>query len=163
MKKKTDAYSLDLSLLPEEVIDLSIYNEEKIQIESFGNIGMISNYEFSLPNLEAGSYILEVKTAEHLFFLPLEVANEIVGIASEKASIAFPNPATGSFQVQAQKGELLQTVEIFDANGKLVFQINATGNNSIDLSPSIPTGIYEVRITTQTGTLRTERLIFVQQ
>ncbi|MEO1715354.1 MAG: T9SS type A sorting domain-containing protein, partial [Bacteroidota bacterium] len=80
-----------------------------------------------------------------------------------KQAMTFPNPATGSFTVQGKTGELLETIEIFDASGRIVFQINAAGNNQEELSPNIQSGIYEVRITTQSGTLRTERLVFVQQ
>ena len=82
---------------------------------------------------------------------PIEVKIEQSDDVAENSNLnveVYPNPAEGFVNVTA---EGLQSIELIDMMGRAVSQISASQSaTTIDLS-NIPSGIYFLRVTTETG------------
>jgi len=80
----------------------------------------------------------------------IEVTTDSEGVSeNENMNVkVYPNPAEGFVNVKA---EGLQSIELIDMMGRIVSQTSASHSaTTIDLS-NIPSGIYFLRVTTETG------------
>lgn len=65
---------------------------------------------------------------------------------------AYPNPTSSAITVKASKGELIESIEVFDVTGRMVLATKANASNiSINLA-ELTNGIYNVRAHTNKGT-----------
>ncbi|MDR2971614.1 MAG: M4 family metallopeptidase [Bacteroidales bacterium] len=85
--------------------------------------------------------------------------------ATENITV-YPNPTDGQLTVETDNYPSLQSIEIFDMMGKLVFIVETHGRASLRQQPTtftidifhLPAGIYFMRITTEEGTI-TKKII----
>ncbi len=68
----------------------------------------------------------------------------------------FPNPASDSFSVNANTN--IQSIELWDAFGKLVLLTNPTAQNADVDAKNLPAGVYVVRVKTSGG-IRVLRIV----
>jgi len=81
-------------------------------------------------------------------------------IKNNNKLIIYPNPSIGNFSVETNTTKK-QTLQIFDINGKLVYNqdiINTQTN--IDVT-KLPEGVYNVSITGYTGIIN-KRLVIIK-
>lgn len=92
-----------------------------------------------------------------IYFLPIivDATSCTTGIAEVKNSKdvkIIPNPAGSSFNIQNNMQQPIQSVELYDVIGKLVYQIPSTNirpNTSYRVQlPLLPNGVYTVRMKT---------------
>ena len=111
-----------------------------------------------IENLEQGTYTATVTDASGcLSVITAEVGfiNHTEEIIPESRVMLYPNPNTGSFTLKIP-GLKMEAVEIFDMNGRLIYQKLANENpeeTDIHLRYA-PSGIYWVRLRTTEGVAR---------
>ncbi|MNK68701.1 hypothetical protein D3C87_880690 [compost metagenome] len=74
-------------------------------------------------------------------------ANNLNVISMDKQPLLtlYPNPSTDFIQINFPDGESIQTIKIFDVNGRIVTNLSAYKDNKIDVS-RLAKGIYNVQI-----------------
>lgn len=112
----------------------------------------IADIPFSLPDqsLVKGVYALEVRSAGEAFCK----STSLLGLEKTELQV-FPNPAQNTIFIGSTTADY---AEILDLNGRLVLKVNKP-SDTIDIQ-SIPSGIYYLRLTTESQSLTT-RLIKV--
>lgn len=79
------------------------------------------------------------------FVCPGVVINEVHEVASAAAAILFPNPASGSFTVDAPA--LMSGIAAYDQTGRQVFSANGLNNRQAEINTSAwGRGVYFIRI-----------------
>lgn len=149
-------YELDLSLLPEPVQSLLIYDREGQFIRKIDGRGATELLSFPAEGLSFGTHTLEVQTARNSFFLELAGGSLTPGAASLSV---FPNPMKGSTTIRVSGTELIESAGLFDAQGRLVWKRENIKEREIRPSISLPAGIYQLRVTTTSGDMLVERLV----
>ncbi len=81
-------------------------------------------------------------------------------VASTAATMIYPNPAQHDITLQSSGIHTMAQVRICDMNGRLVLQtvLSFTSGKAI-VHTELPTGIYALQVTDETGFMRTEKLI----
>lgn len=79
--------------------------------------------------------------------------------ASNSMMQVFPNPSTGSIELQSDKN--LNQVIVFDQLGKVVYRQEGIHAASVSLQLDVPVGIYIIKADTEAGTL-TQKLVIKQ-
>lgn len=110
-----------------------------------GNTLETQNYQWLDEQPIAGTNYYRLKQID--FDAQYEYS-EIVAIdfggQKEQAIQLFPNPTTDVLNIQSADNELVESISIFDVNGRQVLTINQP-NSQVDLS-SLPNGIYALRM-----------------
>lgn len=74
-----------------------------------------------------------------------------VGNVNNQKVDVFPNPNTGLFTVQLTSGQIINLVEIYDLNGRLIERIEA-GMESVQVDlKGLSTGVYMVKLLSDSG------------
>jgi hypothetical protein len=151
-------------------VDINYLHTEDVWIEGIGSVWGFNNYFFD--NEDYGERrLLCFTNAEgadlHMGFDLDEnpddcYNNDYTSGISEKDNknlVLYPNPANQSFVInftEAQEG--VKQIRIFDMLGKEVISIESPSSNTINIA-NLPTGIYAVRILSQSGMSYTSKLV----
>jgi hypothetical protein len=115
--------------------------------------------------LDNGTYTTTIKISTNdqnnpLFEIPCTIIVSKEGIATISLGdriLVYPNPTRGELRVES--GELrVESVEIFDVFGRLVSNLKSQISNQIINISHLPTGIYFIKIHTETRTV-TKKII----
>ncbi len=119
---------------PERVF-FNPYNTSEMWVSSFGN-GMKSgnmNIVLGLPDFKNGE---------------------------ESGLVLYPNPSSGLVTVRCTKAAANGRLEVFDINGRLVFQKTVSNNGPFQFDASeMNNGIYMVRLTANAQVVDTQKLV----
>lgn len=92
-------------------------------------------------------------------------ANPLDVSVSEKDAVklsVYPNPASDFVNLQCQAGGAMQSIELYDLNGRLMQRSFANGLTNYRLSVSdIAEGIYQLRIQQTNGNLQLSKLTII--
>jgi hypothetical protein len=101
-----------------------------------GSVGAVTTYTFTSVHANGTIAVM----------FDTDTGNETVLNASPQI---YPNPTRGQLTIDA--GQLtVEKVEIYDMQGKIIFNVQRSTVNSIDIS-RLPAGIYFVRLQTRNG------------
>jgi hypothetical protein len=96
------------------------------------------------------AYVLNPTVTNYPGTINVTCATGILPVFKPEPELSiFPNPGKGSFVVSTNQTDL-QNLELFDLNGKEVFNQRIMGNTTIDLS-TLGEGIYLMKITSLEG------------
>lgn len=77
---------------------------------------------------------------------------------SENRATIYPNPTTGSFNIQFTE-TFSGTIELIDNVGRIVNSITSSGSNLVGFDSDFRTGMYHVRCIDESGDVFTQRLV----
>ena len=95
---------------------------------------------------------------ENQYYLHVLYSLDAINEQENSSVTLYPNPTKGKFTVE---GEGLSHVTVYNTIGQMVYDADCEGNSAIINLNSAESGIYMVRITTETGVI-TKRLTFVR-
>jgi len=118
--------------------------------DEFGNV--------KIQNLQKGQYAFGLYDA-HVGISPI--------LRPDNNMSVFPNPANNTLNINIKDYKIINSVQIFDSNGKMVvnsqFPQKAEGTGSISLSNlNLPGGTYIVKVTTSEGDIFTDKFVIVK-
>ncbi|HKZ65538.1 MAG TPA: T9SS type A sorting domain-containing protein, partial [Chitinophagaceae bacterium] len=125
------------------------------EVKSSGNIATQQDYQFiDFENQKSGVRYYRLKTIDHDGSFSYSVVRPVF-FTNELQWQIYPNPSSGMFNLayQVDEGETVSG-KIFDLNGKLIGQVQFTGNAfiqkaEIDLSgPRFAVGLYFLQVKT---------------
>ncbi len=121
---------------------------------------MGSNHTDELGNIK----ILNLKKGQYAFGAYDSRAGITPVLYTDHAISIYPNPANNSLNINIKNDKIINSVQIFDTNGKMVinsqFPRKVAGNGSISLSSlELPNGTYLVKITTSDGDIFTDKFV----
>lgn len=126
-------------------------NSENPQVMFSGT----TSYSVTLQVYNTAGY--NIKTRSN-YIKPHNTAS-IEEAADTQAPVLFPNPSSdGSFQIFAKEAELIESVIIYDLNGKVLLSRNANDSALFFTGMNLAQGMYVVKIQTNKG-MYTEKLI----
>ncbi|MCL2074170.1 MAG: T9SS type A sorting domain-containing protein, partial [Marinilabiliaceae bacterium] len=136
------------------------YSYAKIALASSNEIGICSVYGYArgewilLSDIE--EFDKEWKVAGnivvHYTHLGDDFTYSIEDIQTDNNTI-YPNPTNNNFVIKSD--EIIHSVNIYDLQGRLIFELNEINNISIDIKSSDWTkGVYIVLVKTDSGTFR---------
>ncbi len=105
------------------------------------------------------AYVLNGSVTNYTGTINVTCATGILSVSDPESLNIYPNPGNGHF-VLATSGTDLQSIQVFDLNGRLVFNQSLSGKTSIDLS-DLEEGVYLVKINTGVGVLN-RRVVIVR-
>ncbi|MNU70235.1 hypothetical protein D3C71_596370 [compost metagenome] len=134
--------------------DLYVYNSAGTQIGS--GVGSTATESISITNLAVGTYTIQVmgyNGANSPTCYTLNVAKTSASFMGDQSSEAtytvYPNPTKDKLAINSSNPTERMTVQVMDMNGKVLSTHQLLNNSTIDVS-SISTGIYFVRIISET-------------
>ncbi len=149
-------YHLDLSLLPEPVQSLLIYDGQQQLVREIDAKGAMGQMAFSAKGLAPATHTLEVRTAEHSYFLELEGQPR----SSTASSLSvFPNPAEGYFAIRLTGDDQLASAALIDSQGRTVWSLQNLRGQQVQPALQLPSGVYLLRVVARSGKVMTERLV----
>lgn len=130
-----------------------IDNEWKIigKVKGNGNSLMVNNYSFFDGNLQEHNKTNYYRLKQ-VDFNGDFIFSEIVSIATQSMDnniSIYPVPMQNELNVITASNDLIETISIYDINGKLVLQTNRQEN--IDVSKLI-NGVYTIKVITDKQT-----------
>ena len=139
---------LDLSLLDEEVLHLSIYTENGGLLRRWRPEAREARFRILREDLRSGRYHLEVRTRTQSYFLPLDVEQRHTTQGDRLG--AYPNPMRSSTLVDLTpvKGSIEAAV-LLDMQGKVVrtYQVPEEGRGQLEiLRNGLQAGVYVLQI-----------------
>ncbi len=137
------ALSSDLS--DGQVIETLLGEDVSVSIDASV---MINSSTVTLPDLESDNGVV------HVINMVLLPPTSILELSDLNISI-FPNPSADFIQINSDSQ--IQSLEIFDLNGAIVFSENQVQNNRVDLS-DLASGLYEIRVSVD-GSVGTSKLL----
>jgi hypothetical protein len=110
----------------------------------------------TLPFGETEDYLMEIGAPSGLQASRLGrgVSKGLLEDASEASLSVYPNPASGTAQVQFE-GDA--TVELLSLDGRVLRHVQASGTHQLDLS-DLPSGLYVIAVTDAQGNRQTVKL-----
>jgi len=171
------SYQLEARVLPGQADSVVFYQDAYVKIGKGLDAGAgFWIYSWSPPVLDGKYYItaasfkggLKFKSQPILFEIndgnpfinnPDDNITSVFGQSEnlQNPLVIFPNPAAGSFFVQANENLKVLSVEILDLMGRSV-KVENSGDLQHISCPELPAGLYSVRLTTDRG-LWMKRLI----
>ena len=109
---------------------------------------------------QTGSYTVLISDANGCTALSLPVVITVTGIKDlvRETMSVYPNPNNdGNFNLSVSSGWLGATCQVFDAEGRLVYQSEIKDHNS-EIGLNVATGVYMLRVTAGSKTV-TQKLI----
>jgi len=121
-------------------------------VQGAGNSNMMLNYQFVDPNPVSGIAYYRIKQTD--FDGTTETFNwKAINLEENQSSKlnVYPNPTTGSINLSLSAATAAQTtVTVFDLTGRelfnQIFDSNGTFFATLDLSSSLPAGIYYIQV-----------------
>lgn len=115
--------------------------------ESFS--GSTIEFCFSVVPINNSDLIIDTNMANNKNCITLDISDGTASVSytnfSKTGTTFFPNPVTSILNLRHPSGEL-RTIEVYDAQGRLVKSESVTGKeNAIDVS-EVPTGLYFLKI-----------------
>jgi len=141
----TDSVSLYMDgILIETVVNNSNYPTNNQNDLLFGNtIGLIRPYSGLMDDIRFYDRVLDQSEITEIV---TETATEIHALNTDNPISIYPNPTSGVITINIMD---IQSIEIIDINGKVVYQAN-TNKRVIDINNQ-PQGVYFVKVTTTNG------------
>ncbi len=142
--------TLDLTLLEETVEKVSIYDEDGLLLWRIEPDVAAQKIKLERGSLPSGEYIVEVRTGQQSYFLPLEMIP-----IPEEGMLVAPNPILDKAYVDLTKVQgSIQAIQLYSAQGQLL-------RSYTDIAPdaewfevdreSLPSGMYLLEIKTTQG------------
>jgi len=152
------AFELDLSLLPEPVQALMIYDQSHQLVRKIAVEDAPDRMTIAAEGLTADAYTLEVRTAANSFFVELPGIGQPQPTAND-GLVVFPNPAKAAVSIRLTGDEELATATLFDSQGRALWRMGNIRGREIHPNLQLPAGVYHLQVTTSSGKVMVQRLV----
>lgn len=135
--------------------DLYVYNSAGTQIGS--GLSSTATENVTIANLAVGTYTIQVigyNGANSPTCYTLNVARTSASIADNRNAelnyTLYPNPTKDKLSITSSDPTEIRTVEVMDMNGKVLSTHQLSGSNAVIDVSDVSTGIYFVKIVSET-------------
>jgi hypothetical protein len=151
-------FELDLSLLPEPVQSLLIYDQAHQLVREIAVEDAPDRMTIAAEGLTADAYTLEVRTATNSFFVELPGIGQPQPTAND-GLVVFPNPAQAAVSIRLTGDEEMATATLFDNQGRALWRLGNIRGREIHPNLQLPAGVYLLQVTTSSGKVLVQRLV----
>jgi hypothetical protein len=95
---------------------------------------------------------------EYIFTIPPSISGVKNDISLVKDISIYPNPTSGRFTLNFNSDKKITSLKVVDMSGKIIEKHTSLNSNSLNMS-HLPSGMYILRIETDSGDVTTEKLI----
>jgi hypothetical protein len=134
---------------------LNSFKDNTYRVSCIDEDGLVE-YDFPMASsfslLPTQFFVVYPDSTQVYHFLSASTGTSVQDVAFQVKLIVSPNPFTDKFEVKAP--DLIESVQVFDARGRTVFQSFAPGTATLKLDGTPwPKGVYFIQCKGKFGTL----------
>lgn len=154
------SYTLDLSLMPEEVKteQLLFYTASNEFVKAIP-LNQEQEVSFSVADLSEDLHLLEVRSENYNFFLELERPTRAVNPGE---LLVYPNPAADKITVQLHEDTIMKSAILYNAQGQIVWSQENINHHSITPTLNLSGGVYRLQVISQDDKVWTKPLVIME-
>ncbi|MFM2202250.1 MAG: Secretion system C-terminal sorting domain, partial [Bacteroidota bacterium] len=111
------------------------------------------NNQWNIAITNGGNYTYTITDANDCQYSGNVLITSIVEEYPSTDLVIFPNPIAQENRIEIRSQSIMKMIEIFDSNGALISIIHATGKQQSFATTDWSSGIYNVRVTTNEGSI----------